>query len=219
MSEQANARIYRPGTNGFTQIWNAVIVDHRLGATAFRVASYLGSKTDDWTIRERNVCRTLSIGKAAYRAAMRELHAAGYITRGKTERDASGHLRSAPSQLRRGLIVADPARAQVGPKTGYWTSGSPNVGAPDIGPSDNLLNTLDSTLSTQQEEGSSNGHALTRASLPVADGNRAKAEGLRVSACRTCADVLSSADLLSDLRSMGQDLAAFHAFHTSEDSK
>lgn len=99
-----------PASNGFTQIWNALIVDHRLGATAYRIASYLGSKTSDWTIREKHITETLGIGHAAYLTAMRELNAAGYITRGKTTRDKLGHIRSDPSTLNRGLIVADPQK-------------------------------------------------------------------------------------------------------------
>jgi hypothetical protein len=98
-----------PSTNGFTQIWNALIVDHRIGATAFRLAAYLGSKTDDWTIREQNVCETLGIGQRAYRSALRELDAAGYISRGKTEQDQrTGRFRTEPPKLSRRLIVADP---------------------------------------------------------------------------------------------------------------
>jgi len=100
-----------PGTNSFTQIWNALIVDHRIGATAFRLAAYLGSKTEDWTIREQNVCETLGIGQRAYRSGLRELEAAGYINRGKTEQDQrTGRFRTEPPTLSRRLIVADPGR-------------------------------------------------------------------------------------------------------------
>jgi hypothetical protein len=101
-----------PGTNGFTQIWNALIVDHRIGATAFRLAAYLGSKTEDWTIREQNVCETLAIGQRAYRSALRELDAAGYIKRGKTEQDQrTGRFHTEAPKLSRRLIVADPGKA------------------------------------------------------------------------------------------------------------
>jgi predicted transcriptional regulator len=72
---------------GFTQVWNALITDHRIGATAFRIASYLGSKTGNFTIQEGHICKTLGIGKDAYRTAMRELVSAGYIARGATHRD------------------------------------------------------------------------------------------------------------------------------------
>jgi hypothetical protein len=101
-----------PGTNGFTQIWNALIVDHRIGATAFRLAAYLGSKTEDWTIREQNVCETLGIGQSAYRSALRQLDTAGYIKRGKTEQDQrTGRFHTEPPTLSRRLIVADPGEA------------------------------------------------------------------------------------------------------------
>jgi hypothetical protein len=118
-----------PGANGFTQIWNALIVDHRIGATTFRLAAYLGSKTDDWTIRERNVCETLGIGQRAYRTALRELDSAGYIKRGKTEQDKrTGRFHTEPPKLSRRLIVAGPGKAP-----GRTEDAPPIVGDRQIG--------------------------------------------------------------------------------------
>jgi hypothetical protein len=141
-----------PGTNGFTQIWNALIVDHRIGATAFRLAAYLGSKTDDWTIREQNVCETLGIGQRAYRSALRELDAAGYIKRGKTEQDKrTGRFRTEPPTLSRRLIVADPGKTP-----GRTEDASPVVGHRPIGTRTSVLGTVTPhqvlKTETQQED-------------------------------------------------------------------
>jgi hypothetical protein len=157
-----------PSTNpGFTQVWNALIVDRRLNATAFRVAIYLASKTPDWTTREHNVTETLGIGRDAYRAAMRQLSAAGYITRGKTFRDPkTGRMRSEPSSLNRRLIVADPAKAQVPPKTGFQHVGEPGTGNGTSAHRTSYSTLDNSTRDTQQEERSSaqerngNGHEV-----------------------------------------------------------
>jgi hypothetical protein len=141
------------GTNGFTQIWNALIVDHRLGATAFRVAAYLGSKTDDWTIREPNVCETLGLGQRAYRTALRELHTAGYIARGKTEQDQrTGRFRTEPPKLMRSLIVANPGKSPGPTEDALSIVGDRHVGTDTSGlgrlTQHSILNT-----DTQQEEG------------------------------------------------------------------
>jgi hypothetical protein len=141
-----------PGTNGFTQIWNALIVDHRIGATAFRLAAYLGSKTEDWTIREQNVCEALGIGQRAYRSALRELDAAGYINRGKTEQDQrTGRFRTDPPTVSRRLIVADPGKA-----AGRTEDASSVVGHPHIGGHTSVLGAVTQhqvlNTETQQED-------------------------------------------------------------------
>jgi hypothetical protein len=157
-----------PGTNGFTQIWNALIVDHRLGATAFRVAAYLGSKTDDWTIRERNICETLSIGQRAYRTALRELHAAGYIARGRTEQDQrTGRFRTEPPKLVRSLIVADPGKRLCPTEDALSIVGDRHVGTDTSGlgvlTQHPILNT-----ETQQEDSSGLGSRPDGRSRPGA---------------------------------------------------
>jgi hypothetical protein len=147
-----------PSTNrpGFTQVWNALIVDRRLNANAVRVAVYLASFTPDWEIREANVCETLGLGRDAYRQAMRQLNRAGYVTRGKTYRDArTGRLGSEPSTLNRALIVADPAKAQVAPKTGYQHVGEPGTGNGTSAGRTSYSTPDDPTPDTQHEEGPS----------------------------------------------------------------
>jgi hypothetical protein len=100
-----------PSSNGFTQIWNALIADRRLTAPAFRIAAYLGSKPEDWTAREHDIRNALGLGHDAYLAAMRQLVDAGYVARGKTTRER-GRIRTDAPQL---------VRAQVVPKSGQPT--------------------------------------------------------------------------------------------------
>jgi hypothetical protein len=98
-------------SGGFTQIRNALIVDHRLSATAFRIAAYLGSKPEGWTAREHDIRNALCLGHDAYLVAMRQLVDAGYVARGKTTRER-GRIRTEAPRL---------VRAQVLPKSGQPT--------------------------------------------------------------------------------------------------
>jgi len=87
--------------SGFTQVLNDLITDNRINATAFRVAVYLASKPDDWTTRERDVCKSLGLSRATYFRARGDLAKAGYMTSaGKPKRDAAtGRFRTEPPKL------------------------------------------------------------------------------------------------------------------------
>jgi hypothetical protein len=108
-----------PSTNGFTQIWNALILDGRLTATAFRIAAYLCSKPEDWTAREHDIRNALGLGHDAYLAAMRQLVDVGYVTRGMTTRERA-HQDRGPS------ACASAGCAEVG----STDSGSPDSCSP-----------------------------------------------------------------------------------------
>jgi hypothetical protein len=174
-----------PSADGhFTQVWNALTVDQRISATAFRIAVYLGSHTVDWTIREANVCSTLNLGRDAYRSAMRQLVAAGYIERGKTYRDTqTGRLRSDPSRLARRLIVADPRKRPGRTEDGFPAGRVTSNGYPDIGGSDTLRNTDVPNTDTSQEERSTT--APLRADALRGE-PRAEVEDVDTAAPRAC---------------------------------
>jgi hypothetical protein len=92
--------------SGFTQVLNDVITDRRISPTALRVALYLGSKPEGWTVREHNVCDALGIGERAYKTAMRDLEASGYIARGAVARGVDGKTRREPPTLVHGRVIA-----------------------------------------------------------------------------------------------------------------
>jgi hypothetical protein len=145
-----------PSTEGhFTQVWNALITDRRLGPAARVVAMYVGSKTPEWVIRERDVCTSLGLGRDAYRTAMRELVRAGYATRGEVTRDPeTKRFRSEPPTLNCGLVVADPRKRPGRTEDGFPGPGSQASGTrtPDTGqPTEHRTPHTD----TQQEESSS----------------------------------------------------------------
>ena len=86
--------------NGFTQVLNDLITDRRIGATAFRVASYLASKPSGWIPREADVCQVLGISRATYFRARKELAEAGYMTRpSKPRKTKTGQIRTDAPKL------------------------------------------------------------------------------------------------------------------------
>jgi hypothetical protein len=189
--------------NGFTQILNDLITDKRISATAYRVASYLGSKTEDWTAREHDVCDALGIGPKSYKTAMRQLVAAAYVSRGTTARDARGRIRTAPPALHRPSVVAN---HQVVPKV-------PNR---PIGKGSSYSTLINNTSSPMAKtEGPSKPLGSGPNSSPGASDAAPAAErkGLRVSTCITCSEVIAHQGLKEHERSR------FHEFHLKEESK
>jgi hypothetical protein len=194
-------------TEPFTQVLNSLITDKRIGATAQRIALYLGSKTDDWQPREMNVCETLGIGQAAYRTALRQLVAADYMTRGKRTQGADGRWQTEAPSLNRARVVS----SQVAPKMGYRASVTDTSvsGALTQHPTPNT-HTASEPVAPKLENRSSVGPVSPRASEPAPAGERSS---LRVSKCKVCADLLSMPTGTAELQAMGKTLDDFHAFH------
>ena len=95
----------------FAQVFTDVGTDRRINATAFRIAFYLASKTEDWIPRQADVCRQLGIGRDAYFEGLRQLESAGYIRRGGACRRA-GRFEAAPPKLNRDQVM--PGRTECG---------------------------------------------------------------------------------------------------------
>ncbi len=110
-----------PSPSGFTQIWNALIVDRRLTATAFRIAAYLGSKPEDWTAREHDIRNALGLGHDSYleqRCASRSTREMSPVAKRHGSGGASG-----PMPL--GLCEPRLSRSPVSTDSGSPVSGNP----------------------------------------------------------------------------------------------
>ena len=66
---------------GFTVIDNATLRDTRLSWRARGLLAYILSLPDDWTVTSSHLESQGTEGREAIRASLRELEAAGYMTR------------------------------------------------------------------------------------------------------------------------------------------
>jgi DNA-binding MarR family transcriptional regulator len=81
-------RAPRPKAN-YTVVSNAVIEDSSLSFKARGVLIYILSKPDDWKVLVKDLMSVGNCGRDSVQAALREIEAAGYLTR-TTTRDAAG---------------------------------------------------------------------------------------------------------------------------------
>lgn len=85
-------RLARDERARFTVVSNLTVEDPRLSFKALGLLVYLLSKSDDWRTSVEQLAGSHADGEFAVRGAMKELEAAGYVTREGQERDAEGRL-------------------------------------------------------------------------------------------------------------------------------
>lgn len=71
-------------TEKFTIVSNTIIEDTRLSFKARGVLIYILSKPDNWVVRVEQIAKANGCGRDSLQSALREIEAAGYLTRTKT---------------------------------------------------------------------------------------------------------------------------------------
>lgn len=127
-----------PRRRRFLVVDSATVEDDRLSFRALGLLAFLLSKPDSWEVSSEQLGRERREGRDAIRAAMRELQAAGYLSR-KTERDSNGQLRTVTivdevpaTDSQAPVIEATEAftSPQVTPETDRPAPGQPGSGQP-----------------------------------------------------------------------------------------
>lgn len=121
-------RIIRgPREHGFTILPNAALEDARLSWRARGVLAYLLSRPDGWTTSAERLTPLGTEGRDAIRTSLRELEAAGYLTRTRTA-DAAGKWSTS-------VTVTDHPQGGDVPVHESTDGGFPVVGSPAVGSS------------------------------------------------------------------------------------
>lgn len=112
-------RAHRP--KRFTVLDNASIEDIRLSFRALGVLTYLLSRPDGWQTDSTRLAATRKEGRDATRTALRELEAAGYLSRSRVQDPATGRWTTTAQ------VVDNPGSL---PGDGFPGVGHPAVGLP-----------------------------------------------------------------------------------------
>ena len=86
----ATFRIKKDKDNPYVMVNKRVVLDPRLSYRAKGVLIYLLSRPDDWIVYEREIAKHSTDGPWSVKMAIRELIAAGYITREKLRHQDTG---------------------------------------------------------------------------------------------------------------------------------
>lgn len=89
----ATFRIKKDKDNPYVMVNKRVVLDPRLSYRAKGVLIYLLSRPDDWIVYEREIATHSIDGPWSVKMAIRELIAAGYITREKARHQDTGQYR------------------------------------------------------------------------------------------------------------------------------
>lgn len=126
----AESKVRLIKSKGFTTLLNEPIRDKRLSLKTKGLYAVMASLPDDWEYSIAGLAVICNAGKDAIRSALKEMEAAGYLTR-QQEHDDNGHFASCVYEIHDVSIC--PVEESGTPLSGFPSTVKPSSGKPSSG--------------------------------------------------------------------------------------